>query len=771
MMTYPTTNEIILAECKPQPLSAYLKALGVLRLVHEQLDKNCRGYWNERNRFVLRTRYTREELVDFFVEKYRPTPIISPWNGGSGFSPGENREFIDAILQSTVPRFDEYRHTIESTFTWKEIPKRLETVQELVNAYRTQLENKPNQLLANYENEFRQAQPLYDFSLESLPLEQLEKVKKSKEFKRVVKKIQTAINKNQRSDNKEDLVVRARGRLGEDALKWMDAAMVLREESSTQYNPVLGTGGNEGRLDFSSNFMKNVVELFLRKKKDEIRPLLEWSLFGGVGTGLEKIGIGQFDPGRTGGFNQGPGIEHKEFPANRWDFVLMLEGAMVLAAAVTRKMREESGAGAVPFTVHASGVGFDSASIQDQEKNLRAETWLPLWNRPAGYPEIRHLMAEGRCQLGRRAARNGLDFIRGIRQLGVDRGFSSFIRYVYAKRRADNYLALPADVVPVEFSADIRILDDLDDPLQEVQKIKNAPESLVRAREAVFSHVYQCSHFPDTANFTALLRAIGRLEKRIASQDHQKNPALFRPLSGLRARWLEAADDHSVEFRLAAALASISPTGHIGPLRANLCDIDPQKPWQWCHGKGQEAWRGASVPERLSFVLQKRMTDAVRFNLNHSPLFGYVRVHPQDAAALILEENLDWTKLEELLWAFTWIQNFRSFQTPASWSKPVHENLIPREYALLRCCIAPTPQIQQQYRIPIEIQVINELLAQRIPDACRLARQRLFASGLNPYPVDFGNWMDAHRLAAALLVPIWNQETLENMVLHRETMK
>ena len=36
-------------------------------------------------------------------------------------------------------------------------------------------------------------------------------------------------------------------------------------------------------------------------------------------------------------------------------------------------------------------------------------------------------MSEGRCQLGRRNARNGLDFIRGIRRLGVDRGWSALM--------------------------------------------------------------------------------------------------------------------------------------------------------------------------------------------------------------------------------------------------------------------------------------------------------------------------------------------------------
>ena len=43
-----------------------------------------------REAFVLGTTLTDEELVRFFLDEYRPSPIISPWNGGSGFFPNDN---------------------------------------------------------------------------------------------------------------------------------------------------------------------------------------------------------------------------------------------------------------------------------------------------------------------------------------------------------------------------------------------------------------------------------------------------------------------------------------------------------------------------------------------------------------------------------------------------------------------------------------------------------------------------------------------------------
>ncbi len=65
--------------CSPMPLANYLKSLGILRLVGEQADKQARGWW-QGERFCLLTTLSRDELETFFLEKYEPTPLLSPWN-------------------------------------------------------------------------------------------------------------------------------------------------------------------------------------------------------------------------------------------------------------------------------------------------------------------------------------------------------------------------------------------------------------------------------------------------------------------------------------------------------------------------------------------------------------------------------------------------------------------------------------------------------------------------------------------------------------------
>ena len=115
-----------LLECRPEPLAGYLKALGVLRLVSTQADANARGWWHD-DAFCLSTALSADHLVGFFLERYSPSPIVSPWNGGSGFYPGDQKAGIDALALSSHSRFSEYRDAIavgrRLTTGWPKSPK------------------------------------------------------------------------------------------------------------------------------------------------------------------------------------------------------------------------------------------------------------------------------------------------------------------------------------------------------------------------------------------------------------------------------------------------------------------------------------------------------------------------------------------------------------------------------------------------------------------------------------------------------------------------
>src|SRR5262245_26080771 len=101
-------NTLILTGCAPVPLAHYLKALGIVRVVSEQLDANATAVWKH-DQMELHTDSGEDALAKFFSQRYRPTPVIAPWNGGSGFFSKDNDEAITAIEKSNVERFAVYR--------------------------------------------------------------------------------------------------------------------------------------------------------------------------------------------------------------------------------------------------------------------------------------------------------------------------------------------------------------------------------------------------------------------------------------------------------------------------------------------------------------------------------------------------------------------------------------------------------------------------------------------------------------------------------------
>jgi CRISPR-associated protein Csx17 len=108
---------------------------------------------------------------------------------------------------------------------------------------------------------------------------------------------------------------------------------------------------------------------------------------------------------------------------NPWDFLLMLEGALIPAAAVVRRYGiAEFARASFPFTVRAVAAGFDSPAAKD-EADSRGEIWLPLWTSPTNVGDLRQLFGEGRAEISGRRARDGVDFSRAVASLHLSGDF------------------------------------------------------------------------------------------------------------------------------------------------------------------------------------------------------------------------------------------------------------------------------------------------------------------------------------------------------------
>ncbi|HEV3112949.1 MAG TPA: type I-U CRISPR-associated protein Csx17 [Candidatus Binataceae bacterium] len=539
-------------------------------------------------------------------------------------------------------------------------------------------------------------------------------------------------------------------------------------EAGASYPPLLGTGGNEGRLEYTNVFMRRVAVLMSADSAAISEGLLRNALFGTAATGLTIEPVGQHDPGRAGGFNQGAGIEQKKFPTNPWNFILAIEGAIVWSSGVARRHGvSTTRLLASPFTVHSRAIGYASSSEAEQSKRRTAEIWTPIWDRPANYREVRAFFAEGRADVGNHPAADAIGFAEAVGSLGVDRGVSSFIRYVLLKRRGDSYIALPAGRFPVHYCAESDLLrEELEPILHRLDRFlrrlgKQTPASLTSARRRIDDTIYELLLRGGPPRVKALIASIGNLELLLSRRDPARDMP-DQPLGGLSARWIAAADDGTAELRLAAALSSIRSAGAVGSIRVNLVPVDPAHPRSWATGAAQTSWVGNSLASRIASVAVRRVMDMQRLSVEGSAFDAALSLCPEDVA-IFLDGDVDDALLEDLLFGCLWIDWSGSNSRVAiaelrsRWSRPLSNRPVSRAWALLKLLFSGSTlrgPAEQVFKPRAEPSILPLLSTGRIADACRIAQRRLLISGLSPLRVDFADSGDGIRVAASLLFPV-----------------
>lgn len=752
-MSQANTFDLRLDGCTPEPLMAYLKALGILRLISEQEDHDARGWWQD-DVFWLRSRLDRDTLVAFWLKQYKPTPIVAPWAGGSGFFEKDNKQAVEELLQSDSQRLACYREVIK----------------------------KVRAIIA-------------DERIDAKP----------------------------KDDAKARLIRRYRRELSDELVAWIDAAMVVHENNQA-FAPLLGTGGNDGRLDFTQNFMQRLITLKLHKNElptPESNAWLQTALFDTVSQ-LGLASVGQFAPGRAGGPNASQGTEGDPLD-NPWDFVLMMEGTLMLAGAAVRRFGASGrGQSSFPFTVSSVAAGFDSASFTDQRK-ARGEMWLPLWSRPATLAELRHLFSEGRAEVSGRPAADGTDFARAATSLGVDRGIESFCRLGFLQRSGKSFLAAPLGRLKVADRAPVDLFREIDPWLSRLQqalkekKDKNVPPRFVAVYRRIAGAMLDYCTYGGQRLFQEVLKALGSAERELAGAERFRTAKGIKPLEGLSRDWIAAADDNSPEFALARSLAFVyDPEGKVGPLRSNLEPVsveDSRRRRQmvsWAAKGTAAVWNAADLCSNLTRVLDRRIMDGARAGCECLPLASAETVS-LDTVAAFLEGQVDDRRIEELLWGLVLVDSSQRVHRPGGSTgaqgspgphtgvpNAQHVALIPRDFALLKLLFLPAPLVPERSGTTVrwrlgerlfhgreqtgslmrpEPRVLSLVRAGRIGEACQIAVQRLRASGLPPMPGPGPDgatrdhiWTEgpqndqrARRLAAALLFPL-AQDALDVLV-------
>ncbi len=526
-MTSPALTRQVLPGLHPEPLASYLAGLGLIRVIGEQADPEVTAAWTPGG-LVLGT--IVPDIAAWLADEYVPTPVLSPWNNGSGFGSKDKEPVraLSALRAHPSPRLAPYRDAIEVA-------------------------------------------------------------------EHVVRKGRAAgwTTDAAGGGNKGRLVQEFRNRCPDALLRWIDAAVVLTGDD-TFFPPLLGTGGNDGRLDFSTNFHQRLLDVLGPSEKDRARSVaVARDLIDGTeAEQLAGAAIGQFDPGRAGG----PGSSRFGAAAplvNPWGYILFVEGALLFAASAARRYQHAAGRAALPFTVQGSPVGSASGAVGEES---RGEVWAPVWTREFTLAEVEQMFAEARASWRGRPARRAVDFYAATRTLGVARGIAGFTRYGLQRRNGLAFAAIPLARVDVREHPEVRLAAEVEDWASRFSGSDTSAAVGQAARAFEAAHL-EYARDGGALPLARLLAALTGLEQAVGRSGRAKDaaPARYAPPAAKFLDVLRRAE--SPELRVAVGLASCAmlpgPAVPSRTMRQVLLPIDAPVPGDKSQPNGR--WRDAPL--------------------------------------------------------------------------------------------------------------------------------------------------------------------------------
>lgn len=740
-MSSTTLHHHTLTGCSPAPLAHYLKALGILRLISEQKDPSARGWWQDES-FHLVTSLDATAIERFFLDEYRPTPLISPWNKGAGFVFAANNPALNRLRQSMSPRLTEFRAAIQQADA---SITNLSAADASIREIKAETKTKG---LSKADKDRIKNDPEYRTRL----------ARAERHFKGL----------------KEGLIPDSRRTWRGDHLRWMDSAMVITTEGETKFPSLLGSGGNDGKNDFTKQFMESLCALIDWQTGQPGTHCSRWltaSLFSTpTAYSQQSLPVGQFLPGAAGGANMTAGFDAAA-QVNPWDYVFLLEGVLAFIPNLSRRapasMRSSISA---PFATRTASSGHASASASETD-SPRGEQWMPLWGAPSTFADVSGLISEGRVQRNKSTASRPIDFSRAVARLGVSRGITAFERFGYLERNGQSNLAIPLGRWQVTPQPRQDLLDDLDqfrwlELVQRAARDKFAPRSFVTAHRNLESAVMAvCARGEDSGLWQTLLLALAEIEQCMVRSSTFTAKQHLCPIPPLSPGWLHAAGlNSSAEIRLAAALA-LQTTDSKGrdSIRRHWLPLDPNKPSQFavdstglrrdpgvvCHGIDAEADLLALIQRR---AVEGSRTDSRHFSLHGHPCYGATL---PDLAELVAG-TIDLDKTTRLSRALMAIKRPKVNGTAATTrGKPNVEP--PPIYGLFRLVCLPTTLTRgtSEVHIPFDPAIPARLATGDLITAGASALRRLRASSLRPVIRHIAGTADfARRLALSIAFPI-----------------
>lgn len=463
---------------------------------------------------------------------------------------------------------------------------------------------------------------------------------------------------------------------------------------------------------------------------------------------------------------------------------------MVFAAAASRRMEWSNSALSFPFAVKQVAVGYGSAAQDDEAK--KEELWMPLWNRPARLAEVRRIFSEGRAQINGRQVRNGIDFARAIASLGIDRGISEFQRYGFFERNGQAYFATPLNRFRVRLQNHALLIQEIDIWLDRFRRCamskndpkKNPPRAALRALRSIEESVIALCQHGDALRVQVLLVELGRCERFLASRLKWVVEENVPPVPLLSSAWLDLINDGSVEFRLAAALASRRTKNvsyqrgfpcfreRIEPVAIDFREIKNLVNWKKNEQGASGKYQHGAVIDILNTMFSRELIESSQANsscwLENSACTASV----SDVNDFI-EGRIDDSRFWDLLWGCLLI-DWDHIQELALHDRRSNSTNAPDAlYAILKLCYAG--KSLDEASVPIVPRIHRLAASGRGVESSRYAAQRLRASGLIPATsyVSGRDLVSVKRVAAALVFPLSTSDLyrMRRYVLRRDVFE
>lgn len=593
---------------------------------------------------------------------------------------------------------------------------------------------------------------------------------------------------------KEEQVQRYRNAVPDRMVSWIDTAVIVLGDDKLAFPPILGSGGNDGRLEFSTQYHEAIATLISYDPKRHASSLqLARQLIVNDRSRLEKNTPGQFDPGGARTPNSSPTGAASAL-LNTWEYVMMMEGATLFASAPARKMSASSPQfvsstrastqAAMTFSTFGSDLGTQTGTAVEDS---RGDIWIPSWTHRLRFRIVEQLFRAGRAVWRDRTAIRTPDMYCAVRSGGTAEGFNTFDRYSFLKRNGRSYSAIRTDSVHARTgNALLRIAESVEDWPRQAARGTELPATITR-----LTHHFETARLrvaTDTGRgqidaVRDMLAAVTRTEIAVSRSSRTRENCPPRPISRKNPLVELLRDNEAVRdqldadpaFRIAVGLASVrtgadatAPRGR--SLREILLPVAPRP--------AARAWTDSPLVSGLgSRPLTAVLADVLQWyvltmegakSLDHvGPWIGVkgpqsgIRVSCSDLDRWVATAYLD-PAVGKWLLALLALDWRADDNTDAA----VHEHgsgaLDPRFalLAYLRNGASPGHRggsdrlSSETTGFALTTEIVGALIADRPGAAIELTRRRLRQVGLgtaDPHRMMGANSKDGKRLAAALL--------------------